>query len=101
MFVEHKAPGEVRELDGASNNLLRAASLIEKRGWHQGSLFKDGRYCIVGAISNVRNSIEEMVMAWSLMDQSVGNAAMWNDTPGRTKDEVVAKLRAVALGRVQ
>jgi hypothetical protein len=87
--------------------LERAADLIEPKGaWMQGGLrrFHDDRpicWCAVGAIYHVAKTPDEALTVrgalGALLDQSVPE---WNDAPGRTQAEVVAKLReAAALAR--
>lgn len=115
MFVEHKEVGEVKELDAVSNLLLKAAALIEKHGWCQNRLEdQQGRMCLRGAIGMAAAGNAhffhggEWVGVAKEADQRVHNAisggkawecpGMWNNERGRTQEEVVAKLRAVALG---
>lgn len=87
-------------LDEASELLLQGASRLERLGWCQnsvGGLF-DGPTCMVGSLI-VRDPSAAFMKAWRRLDMSVegGSSTAWNDKPGRTKEEVVAKLRAVAL----
>lgn len=108
MFVEEKSKGEVKELDEPSKALLKAAALIEKHGWCQNHYSSaDGRLCILGAVKaalGIPVGDEEDVnpiaeKACERIFDNVGvRAHFWNDRAGRTQDEVVAKLRAVALG---
>jgi hypothetical protein len=91
------------ELDAASKLLLKAADYVEKNGWCQHELQSgDGRVCIVGALSAVADEIFLVgthSAAWTRLQKALNKmAGTWNDTQGRTKEEVVAKLRAVALG---
>jgi hypothetical protein len=109
MFVEHKSPGEAspnREnvhegLDEPAKLLMKAADLIEKHGWCQGRWrATDGRLCLRGAIIN-SGSHQVAFAAIHRVDAAIGGpytSVGWNDTMGRTKEEVVAKLRSVALG---
>ena len=93
------------ELDEASKVLLRAADYIEKWGWCQYDL-RDarGRVCLMGAIYSVageqglmKDAIEKTLFAFnSFADGPLPST--WDDAPGRTKEEVCAKLRSVALG---
>jgi len=77
-----------------------AADLIEKYGWHQFD-FGDETvgYCVLGAIrkavplDRVRYA-RRVLDAYAEIDARVKqDAAVWNDTPGRTKEEVLAALR--------
>lgn len=98
------------ELDEASKILLRAAALIEEKGWCTGVFASAGRMCARGAIYRAATGspypdydCKAGVEAESRIAASVGgqhpcDVGGWNNARGRTKDEVVAKLRAVALG---
>lgn len=97
------------ELDAASKILLKAAAVIEERGLAKGERCNaKGAMCVHGAIAfaahgdphaweqdDGRLAVTRMVEA---VDPGCGGAAQWNNARERTKDEVVAKLRAVALG---
>jgi hypothetical protein len=101
--------GEERRL------LLKAADLMEARGHCKGRLATErfhGAVCLYGALYAAANHGD----AWASGPHiaKAGEAALlvrhalglknsyseidWNNAPERTKDEVVAKLRAVALG---
>lgn len=79
--------------------LRNAAKLIEKHGWVQGC-FGDKRlgYCAAGAINHVAPSGAAAGLAKDKLRQLApdGLITLWNDAPGRTKDEVVAALRKAA-----
>ena len=116
MFTTEKAPGEIHErsdreleregLDETAKLLLKAAAVIDEIGWCQNGYTKHGGYCIYGALDHAagfdvgEGATNQVVSqaAWRFIDAVKSSVAGWNDTPGRTKDEVVAKLRAVALG---
>lgn len=120
MFTTEKAPGEIQnpsfrendsELDDASKLLLKAAALIEEVGHAQHTLCdNDGRMCIGGAISFVDTGVKGFsgsfyrtgigTEALRRMNDALVDLVNWNNTRGRTQAEVVAKLRAVALGTV-
>lgn len=82
--------------------LLRdARKLIEKHGWIQGDWggYEDG-FCALGALNRADNEFANkhgggLLVGWWracwLLSQTVGNAPVmqWNDTPGRTKEEVI------------
>lgn len=86
--------------------LSKAAVVLGERGWCQHALEDDdGRVCLVGAISYAHNGTSYLTtdgtkgMHWGaavgvLMDR-LGTATLgrWNDTPGRTKEEVIALLK--------
>lgn len=122
MFVEHKEQGEpsrepqVKPLDDTSDLLLKAAEWIECHGWTRGAMQKYEKTCTLGALtmaSDARGdttygpiSAAERRLKAALPEPYCSDqhrehlcaVAAWNDAPGRTKEEVVAKLRAVALG---
>jgi hypothetical protein len=98
-----------REKRQARAILARAADLIESEGWTQGeSVDRMGRMCALGAIGASRNTLDfnspvDLFWATRRAKQMLRRAltvsiAEWNDTLGRTKEEVVAKLREVAQG---
>lgn len=132
MFVIEKAPGEVhpssRENDGpvlddVSKLLLKAAALIEERGWCTHLLSDDrGRMCLRGGLiaaaghkpwglhdrsgigwcnlvnGEVPNGAA-IIEADARVEKVVGeHPATWNNEKAGSAAAVVAKLRAVALG---
>lgn len=87
------------ELDDLSRALLKAADYIERHGWQQEFLgCGGGPVCVLGGIYYANEGRYYITAAGRLMDSLGGRADQWNDRPGRTQAEVVAKLRAVALG---
>jgi hypothetical protein len=89
------------ELDDVSKALLAAADYIDKNGWIQEYLGSDvGPVCALGGIyyANYGRTGIYCDAAGRVMESVGGRLDSWNDQPGRTKDEVVSKLRAVALG---
>ena len=94
------APAEVT----AADVLERAADLLEEFGWCQddyGSR-REGTLCLFGAFQEARRDFGLPMSGWSedylRPFRAVGILApiWWNDRPGRTKAEVVAKLREAA-----
>lgn len=106
-------------------DLRAAADVLERDGWTQGSfhrLVDEGRicHCAEGAIAvasgrhedvrpdPVSNSMvdwkpntDASARHWDALDAlaeviDAHNIPSWNDTPGRTADEVIAALRAAA-----
>lgn len=90
--------------------LHRAADLLEEFGWGQGQECQSGNlmaggaygFCVGGAVRRARSELlgigrEEDVYVWAgfhgLRDVVNPN---WNDVPGRTKAEVVTRLRDAA-----
>lgn len=102
------------QLDEVSRLMLKAADLIEKHGLAKDERCSaEGAYCVHGALAMAETGNPE---AWDNPLEYVATArifktlgvqettffnprgiAQWNNAPGRTQDEVVAKLRAVAL----
>ncbi len=83
--------------------LLGAADVIERGGWCQGAYERSGSFCVSGAIRKASGWKADghlttiCVDAHGALWQALGeNMADWNDAPGRTQAEVVAKLREVA-----
>ena len=74
--------------------LFDAADYIEQHGWCQHRLRDGDKVCAIGAIGFLVKNIEAIGRFRSFLG---GRIDTWNDTVGRTKDEVVAALRACAL----
>lgn len=101
MFVEQKEFGEVRELSGWQRVLLKAADVIEKYGHAKRcySPLANGERCAGLAIVAAHGQTDDHEEAVARLQKAVGGyITLWNDEPERTADEVIAKLRAVALG---
>jgi hypothetical protein len=100
--------------------LLKAADLIEQRGWTQGTFRgSDGRLCTHGAIHMavfdkpdyfgehdaplmlaVWCRLRNYLLAKGVKPDLVRRGCMsWNDAPGRTKEEVVHAMRDAAVWR--
>ena len=95
------------ELDEASKVLLRAADLVEdgRLTWVQGSEnCRGSNVCAAIAIQRAADGTWGVAPeARARFAAAVGGGSTydiwhWNDAPGRTQAEVVAKLRSVALG---
>jgi hypothetical protein len=88
-----------------SQVLRKAAELIEQRGWCR-CCYTDsaGRLCVVGALRATRNGDAgdpfcdwDQHKAFSMLSKCIdGIPSRWNDAPERTKDQVIAALRAAA-----
>lgn len=81
--------------------LLRAADLLEKRGWIQGAI-GDSRhgYCVWGAVHAAahrkRSRTDDAI--WRLRHFIPDEfETYWNDQPGQTAENVIATLRRAAL----
>lgn len=92
-----------------------AADILDTTGWCQNRGYHDGKRCVssaIGAAAIELTSGERWAdfqgMAYTVMLHTVRDAhkavyrvtgdelAAWNDTPGRTVEEVVATLRKAA-----
>ena len=91
--------------------LLRAARLLETKGWTRGWFARDGhgnkvlhssrrasRFCAEGAIFRCGGGADCRDALRAAAD--CDNIAHWNDDPKRKKSEVIAALRKAA-GRVE
>lgn len=95
--------------------LLRAAELLETTGLAQGSLARTNSwapclednpaaacFCTLGALAKVSGKLTDDVFsraeACDLLTKVISDnsIASWNDRLGRTKEEVIAKLREAA-----
>jgi len=77
--------------------LLRAAEILEERGWCQGHYRHGGAFCAMGAIKEAAPLNSEAMNALDALSRRVEpHVAAWNDHPSRTASEVIAKLREVA-----
>lgn len=105
-----ESPAVQAPVSNPRDALLRAADLIEERGWCQNHSAIDAAgvecvypeavaFCAGGAINYVAD-IETYYTACDLLDKAVGMGDLgyitWNDDPERTKAEVVARLREAA-----
>lgn len=76
--------------------MREAAKIIQQRGWVQG-IMEDpkGRVCMMGAILKTRNIPSATGQAMVILDRG-GGGSWFNDRPGRTKEEVIAKMLEIA-----
>jgi hypothetical protein len=90
----------------AAEILRNAKELLIRDGWCQKLLVSpDGEHCMLGAINSFYRCHEHVYRAYQCLRISIGGEhdcpsvlANWNDTPGRTVDEVLAKFdEAIAL----
>lgn len=85
---------------------LGAAAIIKERGWCQGGYSNGtGAVCIVGALSVVLvgsteglgrvpdDSCEHLLFVRAVKAMGLVSPPLWNDYPGRTVHQVLAKLR--------
>ena len=80
-------------------DLFKVADVIRERGWCQGQMFnRAGNVCIIGAINVAWDT--DLISAWTVMERLnryTNGITRWNDAPGRTVDEVLALIEAVAM----
>lgn len=73
-----------------SNIYLAAVDLLETVGWCQGEYVSpDGKCCLLGAL----DTLNAPNAAYEPIEARIGEIWIWNDTPGRTKEEVIALLK--------
>jgi hypothetical protein len=90
---------------------LRAADILRERDWCQGDYFLDKydidcdnavealdkgiKFCFAGAVATAIESLH--VEGIHVEGITYPNTSIkWNDTPGRTKEEVIARLEEMA-----
>lgn len=90
-------PSRERPSDPIHAILWDAAGYIEEHGWCQHDHKSGERVCAIGAISEVAKW-DVMVDALRVFSAHIGTNLIptWNDTPGRTQEEVVLALRGAA-----
>jgi hypothetical protein len=99
MTVLAPAPTPVRTEPTTADVLERAADIIEEVGWIQGEYGDASKgLCILGAIGMAWRSFGGSFRAVPDSHALLGlpNAAVWNDARGRTKQQVVRRLREAA-----
>lgn len=116
--VERERVEEAKREVTEADVLHRAADLLEEFGWCQGDDAKDadGRslidptspravsFCVGGAYTRACDDLGRDTHALSIMHlkEVLGVSELfvylWNDRPGRTKQEVVSALRSAAEG---
>jgi len=85
---------------GVKQDLQNAAALLRDGGWCQFDMSDGyGRHCVHGALLVVagRDNGRFYAARDFLRDRVTGGGLMsWNDSPGRTAEEVIAALEAAA-----
>jgi hypothetical protein len=110
----------------AVEDLTATTAVLVKNGWHQGDLYDCDRglpgdecpVCLIGAlriaaygglytwfpdeaVASARNARAEVAHGYLMKVTGAGDLPDWNDTEGRTVEEVYAALdRAVELAKV-
>ena len=86
---------------------MKAWELLEQKGWCQGTYALNKHsmrvhptkrahaFCAIGAIRCIYKTQERMEVAAKKVLKYIGlnNISIWNDSPGRTKEEVIEALR--------
>lgn len=93
---------ETKPIEPWRQQLLDAAALIEARGHCKHTRLSEGRFCVLGAISQVVTG-----NPWKLFSENepcatfarhlgVRAPALWNNAPDRTAEDVIMALRECA-----
>jgi len=87
----------IRTGGSVAADLRLAADLLERDGWAQGTYQSDdGQRCVMGALLDVAGDINFSVHK-SIFKQVAGKYPLsYNDSPGRTAEQVITALRAAA-----
>jgi hypothetical protein len=92
-----KRPDPEISIEPWRQTLLAAADYIEEHGWCQGVMTApDGSVCMLGAIVRCNSQDKLTAEAILVTHFRYSGVAARNDERGRTKEEVIAKLREVA-----
>jgi hypothetical protein len=88
--------------------LVKAKDILCTKGWIQGTFEKDGACCALGALGNATGDVAgcyfDEVEAEHVLRRVVPNGRIvaFNDTPGRTKEEVLEAFdQAIALASAE
>jgi hypothetical protein len=85
-------PFDGTRLTPVTQALIAGRRRIED-GWCQGVMRRRGAVCAIGAISRNAGALEVLYRAFG-----EGHIPKWNDTPGRSKEDVLALYdRAITL----
>ena len=87
--------------------MLKPSDVLETKEWLQNRMFKYSDLCIVGCcmigawdLAYVEANNEDRVIlkkALNKFQKEIPYIGEWNDKPGRTKNQVLAKLREFDL----
>ncbi len=75
----------------------KAAELLEEKGWCQGVAKSiGGKLCIMQAVQDACSFPCDTLVAWAKLEKRLNcSPVYWNDTPGRTREEVTKVLRSI------
>lgn len=94
-----------RELTNDQKVFLRAAEILDERGWCQRAFNRDDKLCAYGALGAAieGNVLKNTNTNWfnNLINRlkrknKIEDLITWNDTKGRTKEQVQAAFRKAA-----
>lgn len=103
--TEVEAPAPAQTEITVADVLERAADLLGEYHWCRGhpANFGEDYYCAGFAIGRAQNELgyvppdgKVYSFEWAADYLGVKHIPKWNDTPGRTREEVVARLREAA-----
>ena len=86
-------------MSNVSGVLSEAAELIRRHGWVQRKSGSIGEgFCLIGAVINVTRDKHQCFLANEALIRASGTISIvtWNDTEGRTKEEVLELLERAA-----
>lgn len=79
--------------------LLRARERVAVHGWCQGREAVEGRVCLVGALRHAAGANERLFEGAMVALAGPGanpiSLALYNDAPGRTKEEIIDFITAI------
>lgn len=91
--------------------LRKAKHILENDGWCQGTMHSSQGHCAIGALRVVssgaglmaaREALENVIGTPAWISAGYSLIAWWNDYPGRTKEEIIAKFdQAIASAESQ
>lgn len=89
-----------KKLEPWQETVKSMIEVLETRGWCQGRIRDGQRVCLGGALrlattgSTIKVFSDEATVVWELLSDRLGTRAwVWNDTKGRTKEEVIDFLK--------
>jgi hypothetical protein len=99
--TETRTPSTAPRERTTADVLRAAARYIEEHGWYPGDPSGGAITCLFTGIGSVEPPGDRRLAAYDAVYAVIGGRTYsdifdWNDTPGRTRDEVLAALRAAA-----
>lgn len=84
-----------RALPQVNRDILDVADYIREHGWCQHAYRTQAGVCVLGAIHALGLGPDRDMAAGQILHNRLGRIGEWNDVPGRTKEEVLAKLEEI------